>query len=317
MWGLIFPGQGSQHIGMGQFLYDNFKSAKELFEEASDTLKLDFKKLCFTGHESDLTLTQNTQPALLLVSTAMHRVLHETIDCSFQFTAGHSLGEYSALVAANSIDFKKTLKAVRLRGQFMQEAVPVGAGGMLAVLGLADEEVEKLCDWAQKESGLKPLEPANYNAPSQVVVSGNKELCDWLQTNFDSTKVFGEKKRAKLIPLNVSAPFHCSMMKPAQEQMNTVLREIPFEAPKMPVIQNVSAVDVRDPNVLRRDLVAQISAPVKWAQGVNKMKQLGVTSYLECGPSKVLSGLVKKIDTDARTFNIQGLDDLKQFEAAT
>lgn len=317
MWGALFPGQGSQHVGMGRFLFDNFKSTQMLFEEASDTLGTNFKKLCFDGPESDLTLTENTQPALLLVSTATFTALTETTPLQFSFGAGHSLGEYSALVAGNSLPFAQTMKAVRLRGQAMQQAVPVGQGGMLAVLGLEDSEVLKFCEWAVRESGLKPLEPANFNAPGQVVVSGSKELCDWVQANFTSEKVFGQKKRAKLIPLNVSAPFHCSLMKPAQDKMEPVLKDLKFSNPKWPIVQNVTARDERDPEVLRRNLITQISAPVRWVQSVNQMKALGAKSFVEAGPSKVLAGLVKKIDSEARTFNIQSLEDLKALERET
>ncbi|HEX4925542.1 MAG TPA: ACP S-malonyltransferase [Bdellovibrionales bacterium] len=314
MWSALFPGQGSQHVGMGRFLFDNFSSAKHLFEEASDTLKLDFKKLCFDGPESDLTLTENTQPALLLVSVATYKVLTETTPLKFAFGAGHSLGEYSALVAAGTLNFGGALKAVRARGQAMQQAVPVGQGGMLAVLGLSDDEVIRVCQWAESESGLKPLEPANFNAPGQVVVSGSQALCTWLQTNFDPSRLFAEKKRAKLIPLNVSAPFHCSLMKPAQDKMEPVLNDLRFATPQFPVVQNVTAAEEKQPERLKKNLIAQISAPVKWVQSVTRMKALGVRTAVEVGPSKVLSGLVKKIDSELRTFNIQSLDELKALE---
>jgi [acyl-carrier-protein] S-malonyltransferase len=311
---VLFPGQGSQHVGMGQFLFANFKSAKELFEEGSEVLQKNLKKLCFDGPESDLVLTENTQPALLLVSYATFKILSEISPVKFSFGAGHSLGEYSALVASGVLPLTSALKAVRLRGRAMQAAVPVGSGSMLAVLGLSDEDVAKLCTWAEKESGLTPLEPANFNAPGQVVISGSKTICDWLQANFDSEKVFGEKKRAKLIPLNVSAPFHCSLMKPAQEKMEPVLKDIPFGVPAWAVVQNVDAKANTQPAKIRENLISQISAPVKWAQSVTQMKQMGATRYVECGPSKVLSNLMKKIDSEASTFNIHSLEDLKRLE---
>ncbi|MEQ1878794.1 MAG: ACP S-malonyltransferase, partial [Bdellovibrionia bacterium] len=212
------------------------------------------------------------------------------------------------------LPFAGAMRAVRLRGQAMQEAVPVGEGGMIAVLGLDDADVVKMCGWSERESGLKPLEPANFNAPGQVVVSGSQQLCEWLQANFDSEKIFGEKKRAKLIPLKVSAPFHCSLMKPAQDKMEPVLKDLRFATPKWSVIQNVTGAEERDPEGLRRNLTAQISAPVKWVQSVTKMRNMGAAKFVEIGPGKVLSGLVKKIDSAAATFNIQSLEELTAFE---
>ena len=218
MWSAVFPGQGSQFVGMSQFLFDNFSSVRHRFEEASDTLGLDFKKLCFTGPKEDLEFTPHTQPALLLSSVATHEVVRETTGIPLGAASGHSVGEYAALVTSGVLDFSETLKAVRTRGELMQATVPRGEGAMLAVMGPTDEQVRNLCQWAEKTSGLSPLEPANFNSPGQVVISGAAPLAQWLRENsaqFDSPPL----KPLKFIPLKVSAPFHCSLMKPAEEKM--------------------------------------------------------------------------------------------------
>lgn len=310
----IFPGQGSQHAGMGKTLFDEFAIVRRLFEEASDTLKVDFKKLCFEGPESDLALTENTQPCLLLASYATFCVLKETVGFKPNFVAGHSLGEYSALTSVESLNFSSAIRAVRSRGKFMQEAVPVGKGGMLAVLGLEDEDVRLLCKWAEEEYSLSPLEPANINAPGQIVISGNKALIDKLVSGFDSEKVFGIKKRAKLIPLNVSAPFHCSMMNSAQEKMALILKQTRIQSPKCPIVQNVTAMEQTLPDDLRQNLINQISGSVLWTQSVKRLKQLGIDRIIECGPGKVLTALVKKIDSEILTLNIQTLEDIRNLE---
>lgn len=320
MWAALFPGQGSQSIGMGRFLHDNFASARHIFEEASDVLKIDFKKLCFEGPENDLQLTENTQPALLLVSTATFRVIQETIGVTISAGAGHSVGEYAAVVAAGAVGFSDALRAVRVRGQAMQKAVPLGQGGMVAVLGLTDEQVQALCQWAEKNSGLAPLEPANFNAPGQVVVSGSQKLIDWLKENAKPGEIFShlsESPRMKLIPLAVSAPFHCSLMKPAEEQMRIVLKDTRFTAAAWPVVQNVTARETTQAETLRSNLVSQVSGAVLWTQCMTRLKALGVTQMIEFGSGKVLSSLAKKIDSNSTApFNVNSLDDLKRLEQA-
>ncbi|MCB0370317.1 MAG: ACP S-malonyltransferase, partial [Bdellovibrionales bacterium] len=206
---LLFPGQGSQAPKMGEFLYQSYSIAKQTFQEASEAIGIDMAKLCFEGSDADLALTENTQPAILCVSIATHRVLNEMTSIQFQATAGHSIGEYAALVAAGSIPFFDAMKAVRVRGQAMQSAVPVGEGGMLAVLGLEPDQVEWLCQWAEKESGHSPVSAANFNSPGQIVISGSAKCLNWLRENFKSELLPRSPKKAKLIPLNVSAPFHC------------------------------------------------------------------------------------------------------------
>ncbi len=316
-WGALFPGQGSQYSGMGKFLVDHFKVAKDLFEEASDTLSQNFKRLCFDGSESDLALTENTQPALLLVSVATFRVVESEAPVVFTAGSGHSVGEYSALVAAGSISFSDGLRITRERGRAMQAAVPVGTGGMVATLGLTEDQARTLSKWVEESSGLGPLEPANFNAPGQIVLSGTQRSIDWLNENFDPA-VVGNPKRFRLIPLKVSAPFHCSLMKPAQEKMEEVLSSIPIQKPRFPIVQNVDARECdHDPScadAIRKKLVAQVSAPVLWVDCVKRLQLLGVERTVEMGPGQVLAGLVKKIDSGATpTLNINSLEELKAF----
>lgn len=317
MWAALFPGQGSQSVGMGRFLFENFNEARETFEEASDTLKLDFKKLCFEGPESDLQLTENTQPALLLVSTATYRVVQATTGVSITAGAGHSVGEYAAVVASGAVNFSDALRAVRVRGQAMQKAVPVGKGGMVAVMGLTEEQVVRLCKWSEEQSGLKPIEPANFNAPGQVVISGSQAVIDWMKTNAKADIFAPETPRMKLIPLAVSAPFHCSLMKPAEDEMRLVLNDTRFENAKWAVVQNVTAKETTDAATLRENLILQVSGAVRWTQCMSRLKSLGITRMIEFGSGKVLSGLAKKIDSEgAQPFNINTLDDLKNLELA-
>ncbi len=316
MWAAVFPGQGSQHIGMGKFLFDNFETSRRLFEEASDTIKINFKKLCFDGDEAQLALTQNTQPALVLVSSCYYRALKETSDIQFHYLAGHSVGEYSAAVAGGAMSFNDAIFAVHERGKAMQEAVPQGKGAMLAVLGPDDETVKKICDWAQKESGDGPLEPANFNCPGQVVISGNKKVADWLRENFKLDSFTPPIKRIKFIELKVSAPFHCSLMKPAQEKMTLILNGLNFKKSEIPIVQNIDALDSQEPEVIRSKLIKQISGTVLWTQCITQMRSLGVNRLVELGSGQVLSGLIKKIDsTHFKTFNMQTIEELKSLES--
>ncbi len=315
MMTLLFPGQGSQQPGMGRFLFDNFKTAKETFAEASEALSQDMKKLCFEGSEADLALTENTQPALLVVSTATQRVLTYEYKIKVAASAGHSIGEYAALVAANVIDFMPAMKAVRTRGQAMQSAVPVGQGGMIATLGLEPEQAKLLCEFVVKNSGHGPLSPANFNSPGQIVLSGSMKAIEWLKANF-KPEIFPEPpKRAKLIPLNVSAPFHCEMMLPAEKKMREVLMAMEFRAPSFKIVQNFTAHFEKNPETLRENLIRQVSAPVRWTESMELLKAQGLTKCVECGAGKVVAGLLKKIDSEAFTvFNTNSLEDLKLIE---
>ncbi len=310
----LFPGQGSQSPGMGRHLFDQFKVAQQTFQEASEALKLDFKKLCFESDEKTLALTENTQPALLCVSTAAYRVLESEINFKPAAAAGHSIGEYAALVAAQSISFSEGIKAVRLRGQAMQSAVPVGEGGMTAVLGLDDEQVRFLCEWTVKQSSFLPLSPANFNTPGQVVISGSIKALNWLKQNFDASQIPGDAKRAKLIPLTVSAPFHCDMMKPAEEKMRQFLGTLKFNKARFPIVQNFTADFVSEGSLLKENVIRQVSAPVLWTQSIKKIRAHGFNQGIECGHGKVIAGLVKKIDSEFKVWSSQTLEDLAQIK---
>ena len=310
MVSLLFPGQGSQAPGMGQTLFNQYKIAQDTFTEGSDALGMDLKKLCFEADEKTLALTENTQPALLCVSIATARVLQSEVNLKIEAAAGHSIGEYAALVAAGSISFSDAIKAVRLRGQAMQAAVPVGVGGMTAVLGLDDEQVRFLCEWVVKESGLSPLSPANFNSPGQVVISGSAKALTWLKENFNPAVLPGDSKRAKLIPLVVSAPFHCDLMQPAELKMRQVLTDIKFHDAAFPIVQNFTADFVQQASILRENLIRQVSAPVLWTQSIRKIRKHGIANGVECGHGKVVAGLVKKIDTDFKVWPLQNSEEL-------
>lgn len=316
MFTLAFPGQGSQQPGMGRFLFDNFKIAQETFEEGSEALKQDMKKLCFEGSEADLALTENTQPALLLVSTATQKVLRQEFSVKVAAAAGHSIGEYAALVAAGVTRFDESLRAVRTRGQAMQSAVPVGQGGMVAVLGLEPEQVETLCTYVVKNSGFAPLSAANFNSPGQIVISGSQKAINWLKDNFKPEVIFAEApKRAKLIPLTVSAPFHCEMMKPAEDKMREVLTSMEFNTAAFPIIQNFHAKVETDGKILRENLIRQVSAPVRWTQSMEVLKAMGHANVIECGAGKVVQGLLKKIDPEFfKVMTTTSMEDIKTIE---
>ncbi len=303
----LFPGQGSQTVGMAMFLYDNFASAKLAVEEASDTLHMDMVELLFEDPKNELHLTANTQPALLTSSTAYYRALKEVYDIPARISAGHSLGEYSAFVANEVISYADALKLTRERGLAMQKAVPVGKGAMLAVMGAEEKDLlQALADI----NGV--IEVANYNSPGQLVVSGESAAVERLK-NYDTQSKFG--KKWKMIPLKVSAPFHCSLMQKAEEHMQTLLTSTDMQSPQAPVVQNFTAKESIDPEELRSNLIRQITGSVRWTASIQRMQELGVTKVLEVGPGKVLSSLVKKIDSNGiQSFNIQNLDDFKNLE---
>jgi len=312
----LFPGQGSQTPGMGQYLFDNFNLAKITFEEASDAISIDLKKLCFSiANNENLSLTENTQPALLTVSTATARVLTTDIGIKATITAGHSVGEYASLVHAGVFSFQDAIRAVRLRGQAMQSAVPVGVGGMTACLGLNEEQVQFLCDWVVKTTAYTPLSPANYNSEGQIVISGNLKALEWLKLNFKPEILPGTAGRAKLIPLQVSAPFHCALMKPAQDKMQDFFENILFKDSAIQVIQNVHAQAETKAENLKKNLIEQISAPVKWTQSMQTLKSLGVANCIEVGHGSVLKSLLKKNDAEFfKVYSTSSLEDLKIIE---
>ncbi|MBX7232138.1 MAG: ACP S-malonyltransferase [Bdellovibrionales bacterium] len=311
-WAAVFPGQGSQHSGMGKFLYEEFKEAKWTFEEASDALSLDMKTLCFSAAESDLALTMNTQPALLTVSVATYRTLAKTFGFNPVVSAGHSVGEFAAVVTSGGMGFADALRAVRFRGERMQEAVPVGVGAMVAVLGSSVEQVHQLCEWVKEVCPEGLVEPANYNAPGQIVLSGKKIALDWLQNHYSDCPEM--PTRIKFIPLKVSAPFHCSLMKSAEESLGKLLKTMSFYDISRAVVQNYNAKPVKEGEVLRQNLISQVSAPVRWIECVQEIKQISGTHFVEVGCGKILAGLVKKIDSNIVTYGTNHLEDLKILE---
>lgn len=301
----VFPGQGSQYPGMGKDLTDNFKVAKLVFEEANDALGFDIKTLCFSGSETDLKLTANTQPAILTTSIAALRVLQEETDLSPAFVAGHSLGEYSALVASGALDFATVVQLVRQRGTFMQEAVPVGVGAMAAIMGIEGEELSQLC---QDAAEGEVVAPANYNCPGQVVIAGHT-------TAVERAIVLAKErgaKRALLLP--VSAPFHSTLMAPAAQRLLAELELIDVAPMTCSVVSNVEAVPYQEESKVKALLVEQVCAPVRWDESIQKMKDLGVTKYVEIGPGRVLSSLIKRIDRSAVQRNIGDVTSLGKLQ---
>ena len=302
----IFPGQGSQYPGMGKSLADNFAVARQVFEEADDALGFSISKMSFEGTAEELQLTENTQPAILTVSVAAWRVLQSEGLTPPDFVAGHSLGEYSANVAVGSLSLADAVRTVRQRGLFMQEAVPVGTGAMAAVLGADLGHVEAIC---REAAGTQICAPANINSPNQVVIAGNAEAID------RATQLLaGVAKR--VVRLNVSAPFHCQLMMPAQERLSAILEALRFEDPEVPVIANVSAKPVRTANEVRAALIEQVSSPVRWLESVQFLISEGVTQIVEVGPGKVLCGLMRQISRDVKCLNVEDSESLQSTRAS-
>ena len=291
---------------MGKDLAESFPIARALFDEADAAFGGALARLCFEGPDDQLMLTENTQPAILTMSTAACRVL-ASLGIEPAFVAGHSLGEYSANVAAGTMAFADAVPLVRRRGRYMQEAVPVGEGAMAAILGLAPELVQQACDEAAEG---QVVSPANINAPGQVVIAGATAA---VKRASDRAKALGAKRA---IPLPVSAPFHCAMMKPAEERLAPELRALAVRDPRVPVVANVDAQPKRDAAAAIEALVRQVSAPVQWESVIRRLASDGVTTYVEVGPGRVLSGLVQKIHADARVFNFAASGDLAPIEAA-
>ncbi|KIE42417.1 MULTISPECIES: ACP S-malonyltransferase [Geobacter] len=292
----IFPGQGSQYAGMGKDLADTFPVARQVFEEADDALGSSLSRLCFEGPEEQLKLTANTQPAILTTSVAAFRVLQAETGLTADFLAGHSLGEYSALVAAGALGFADAVRTVRARGTFMQEAVPVGEGAMAAMLGIEPAVLAEIC--AEAAQG-EVVSPANFNSPGQIVIAGNTGA---VNRAIEIAKAKGFRK-AMLLP--VSAPFHSSLMVPAGERLAEVLAAVAVGDLVAPVVTNVEATPNSDKGRVKELLVRQVSAPVLWDASVREMVSLGVTRFVEIGPGKVLSGLVKRIEKEAGTANVE------------
>ena len=303
---VVFPGQGSQNPGMGKDLADKFPVARQVFEEADYALGFAISRLCFEGPAEDLQLTENTQPAILTVSVAAFRVLKETGIGAPAFVAGHSLGEYSALVAAGALSLADAVRTVRARGRYMQEAVPVGTGAMAAVIGGELSDIERICDEARQD---QVCSIANFNSPNQAVIAGNTEAVDRAVELLS-----GVAKR--VIKLKVSAPFHCALMQPAQDRLAADLEQLTFNEPVIPVVTNVDARATTAPDELRDALVRQVSAPVRWLETMQLLVQQGVDTFVEAGPGKVLSGLTRQTSRDVKTLNMEDATSLAATQAA-
>jgi [acyl-carrier-protein] S-malonyltransferase len=288
---LLFPGQGSQYVGMGKDLFDAFPEAKAVFDEADAALRFPISRVCFEGPEEELKRTANTQPAILTHSIAAFRVLETRQPdrlAGAVVAAGHSLGEYSAGVAAGAYAFADAIRTVRLRGKFMQEAVPEGVGAMAAILGLAPEAVTKACEDAAVDTG-KIVSPANFNSPEQTVIAGHAEGVA------RASEVCRERGAKKAVPLPVSAPFHCALMQPAAERLRPVLDALLVSDPRIPVVTNVDAAPAALGDEVRVALARQVASAVRWVESVEAMAAMGVTEALEIGPGAVLAGLVRRI----------------------
>ncbi len=299
----IFPGQGSQYVGMGKALYQDFKVARETFEEADEALQFNISKLCFDGPEEELKLTMNTQPAILTVSVSALRVLQTETGLFPALLAGHSLGEYSALVAGEALGFADAVRVVRARGQFMQEAVPVGEGGVGAILGLDGPTVSSICEAAAQG---EVLAPANYNCPGQIVISGHTGAVARAVT---LAKEAGAKRA---MPLPVSAPVHSPLMESAGRRLAKVLEKISIQDLKVPVVANVDA----QPNIsgkrIAKLLIQQMSAPVRWEESAQIMLSKAIRKFVEVGPGKVLLGLMKRMDGSVCLANVEDPESLKK-----
>ena len=298
----IFPGQGAQFVGMGKDFYDNFDIAKKIFDEADDALGYSIKKMCFEGSEDDLKLTANTQPAILIVSVIAAELL-KAEGVTAEIAGGHSLGEYSALVAAGSLKFADAVKLVHKRGQFMQEAVPVGEGSMAAIIGLDDAVIVENC---KKASEVGAVQAVNFNCPGQTVIAGTVAGVD---KAVELLKSAGAKKA---VVLPVSAPFHSTLMKPAAEKLSVELDKVEIKNAEFPIAANFTGELETESAKIKSNLVSQADHPVKWIDCVNAMKNFGADIFVECGPGKTLCGFNRRIDKTISSLNVENLDSLKK-----
>ena len=302
----IFPGQGSQAAGMGKDIAERFSEARETFEAIDDALGFSISKLCFEGPEEQLKLTANTQPAILAVSSAIDAVLKAHAKVRPDIVAGHSLGEYSAIVCAGGLSAAEAARLVRARGEFMQDAVPAGDGAMAALIGPAIEEVESIC--AEAANG-EVLSPANINAPGQIVIAGARAA---VERAIEVAKGRGVRKS---VMLPVSAPFHCALMTPASERLRPLLDDAPFTDLQFPLVTNVDASPVGTDHAVRNALARQVVSPVRWVESVELMIERGVRRFVEVGPGAVLAGLIKRINREVETINVNNAETLESFLA--
>jgi len=304
MKAILFPGQGSQIVGMGSEFYNNFSDVKKIFAEADDVLKFKISKTILDGPENELKLTQNTQPAILVVSYSIFTVLKNEFNFDLKkvkYFAGHSLGEYSALLCANALSFEDALYLLFERGKSMQEAVPSGKGSMIAILGSGIDEINS---YIQQVKKIGVCEIANDNAQGQTIVSGNTVAIEELK------KILKNIKK-KCITLPVSAPFHCSLMKPAANKMKDKINSVNFKKPDYEIVANVTAAPIYDPNEIKQLLFQQIYSKVRWRESVLFMSEKKINNFIEIGPGKVLTGLIKRILPDSNSFSINSIDDIK------
>lgn len=303
MTAFVFPGQGSQYVGMGKDFYDNFPEARSVFESASDAINEDMAALCFNSGEETLNLTANAQPAILTVSAAALAALEKETGLRPDFVAGHSLGEYSALVAVGALEFADAVRIVRKRGEFMQEAVPGGKGTMAAIIGLKREEIEQVCENCA-DGGGQNVWPANYNSPEQTVISGGAREVE------KASEMSLERGAKRAVALKVSAPFHCPLMSPAAENLAQTFEDIRVSEMRAPVVTNLEATANTDPQRVKEILLLQMTNPVRWSESVEYMEERKVSRFIEIGPGKALCGLIKRTVKDAETSNLEMKEQL-------
>lgn len=299
----VFPGQGSQSIGMGKEIAETFKEASDIFQQANETLGYDLQHICFEGPEDALKLTSNTQPALVTTSIALYEVAKKSLPKA-DFVAGHSLGEYAALVAAGTLSFEEAVYAVHKRGEYMNEAVPFGQGAMSAVMGAERELIKEVCE-SVTSLGMS-VQVANYNCPGQIVISGTVEAVE------KATELLKGKGTKRVIPLPVSGPFHSELMKPASDKLKPILENSYFNDAAIPVVTNVSAQAVTDASEIKDGLLKQVYSSVLWEDSIRYMIEQGVTTFVEIGSGKVLTGLIKKIDRGVTVYTISDSASLQE-----
>lgn len=295
----VFPGQGSQYVGMGKEIYENFEVARETFREASDAIGYDVTHLSFHGPEKELNKTFRTQPCILTVSIAIYRVLLSK-GIRPSVVAGHSLGEYSALVVADVLSFRDAVKLTEKRGQFMQDAVPAGKGLMAAILGLKRDKVDEIC--LSLQSGY--ASPANYNCPGQIVIAGEKEAVE------EAMKLAKDAGAKRAVPLAVSVPSHCTLMVDASQRLAELLDQIEFKNPVIPIVNNADAMFLSNVDSIKASLVRQLNSPLLWEDSIRIIEDSGIDTFIEAGPGKVLSGLIKRIEPAAKIYNVEDIKSL-------